>query len=121
VLDRKIRFDGKEPRERVALLFRKLAAKAIFFEDGVTLLWRHLAEIAEGAGDKAATVFWKATKLSQGAHNLLALRWRQMLHRFGAFNHAAPLLRRHIVKLRETVEHTLLRLRWEIAEAGFVL
>ncbi len=44
-----------------------------------------------------------------------------MLHRFGAFNDAAALLGRHIVELRETVEHTLLGLRREIAEARFVL
>jgi hypothetical protein len=121
MLDRQIRFDGKESGERVALLLGKLAAKAVFLEDGIALLRRHLAEVAEGAGDKAATVLWKATKLPQGTHNLLALRWRQMLHRFGAFNDAAALFGRHIVELRKAVEHALLCLLREITEAGFVL
>jgi hypothetical protein len=120
MLDRKIRFDGKEPREGIALLFGELAAEAVFLKDGIPLLWRHLAEVAEGASDKPSPILWKATKLPQGAYNLLSLRRCQMLHCFCAFNHAATLLRRHIVKLCETVTHALLSLRREIAEAGLV-
>jgi len=120
MLNRKIWFDCQEPGERVAFLFRKLAAEAIFFEDGVALLWRHLAEIAEGTSDKTATVFRKAAKLPQSAHYLLSLWRRQMLHSLSPFNHAAALLGCHIVKLCQTVAHALLCLRRKISEAGLV-
>ena len=63
MLDRKIWFNRKEPGECVALLLRKLAAESVFLEDGLALLWRHLAKIAEGTSDKATTVLWKTSKL----------------------------------------------------------
>ncbi len=120
MFDGKIRFHGEESGERVAFLLRKLATEAVFLEDGIALLWRHFAEVAEGACNEAATVLRKAAELSQSAYHLLPL-WRcQMLHGFSAVNHATPLLGRHIVKLRETVAHTLLSLRRKVAEARLV-
>src|ERR1700723_1870325 len=121
MLDRKIRFDRKEPGEGVALLLRKLAAEAVLLEDGITLLWRHLAKVAEGTSDKTPTVLWEAAELSKGANNLLSLRRCQMLHSFSSFNHTAALFGSHIVQLSQAVAHALLCLRRKITEAGLVL
>ena len=44
-----------------------------------------------------------------------------MRHGLVALDQAAALLGRHVVKLRETIEHALLGLRRKVAEARFLL
>ena len=82
---------------------------------------RKLAQATEGAGDVAALVGRKVGELPHRGAHLFAL-WRGKV--FGpliAFEKAIPLFRWHGIELREPLAETLLRLRWEIAEAGQAL
>src|ERR1700733_14589604 len=87
----KIGFHRQQARERVAFLFGKLPAKTVRVENGLALWLRHLAKIAEGAGDQAATVFRKSAVLLHRAAELLPLRRSKALHRLGVL-HRAPAL-----------------------------
>ena len=117
--DRKIRFDGKQVGEGASLLFGKLAAKTIRLHDRLTLRLRHLAQVAKGTGDQPAAFWGQAAKLLHGPADLLSLREAQPLHRLRAIDHAAALLRSHIMKLRQPVQHALLSLRSKLAKARF--
>ena len=116
----KIWFDRKEIGERAPLLVRKLAAKAGRVENGLALRLRHLAKIAEGAGNEAATIFRESAKLLHRAANLLSLRRRKALHGFGAVKDSAALVRRHVIELRQAIAHALLGRRGQIAKAGLI-
>jgi len=72
------------------------------------------------ANAEAATILGKTSVLLQRATNLLPLRWGEMFHLLGALKDAPTLLGRHVVELRQTIVHALLRLRWKITEAGLL-
>src|SRR5260370_32363737 len=108
MLNRKVGFDREEIGDGVAFLIGELSAETVRAEDGLALWLRHLAQVAEGASDQAATVLGKSTVFLQRAADLLALRWSEVLHLLGALKDAPALLGCHIVTLREAVPHGLL-------------
>lgn len=117
----KVGFDGEEVGEGGALLVGELAPKASGVKNSLALRNRHLADIAEGAGYKAAAIDGKAAELLHRSTNLLPLRRREPFHHLGAFKQAAALFRRHVIELRQPVLHPLLRLLRQFAETRFIL
>ncbi|XWK48558.1 hypothetical protein RBB78_14060 [Tunturiibacter empetritectus] len=81
---------------------------------------RHLAKVAEGTRNQTATIFRKPAKLLHRTANLLSLRQRETLHRFGAVKDPLALLRRHVIQLRQAIAHTLLGRQRKIAKAGLI-
>lgn len=120
MLDWKIGFKRQKTGKGIALLIGKLLVKSVGAEDSQPLRLRHLSQVAKGSSDQAAAVLGKPAILLQRTAKLLPLWRSEVFYRFGVFQHASALLRRHIIKLSEAVPHRLLRLRWKIAEAGFL-
>ncbi len=87
----------------------------------MTLGNRHLAYIAEGACDEAATLGGETAELLHGTADLLPLRWRELLHDLGPGKQALALLGRHRIQLRKPVPHTLLCLCGKVLKSGFML
>ena len=121
MLNRKIWLNREKIGESVALLLGELAAKTILVHQSLALRLGHLTEIAKGASDEAPTILGKAAVLFQSAANLLPLRRSEMFHVLRACEDSLALIGRHVVQLRETVAHALLRLCRKVAEARFIL
>ena len=74
VLRGQVGLDGEQVEEGRSFLLRKLEAKSIGGEDSLSLCRRHVAQITEGASDKAAAIDGKIGQLLHSAPDLLALR-----------------------------------------------
>jgi hypothetical protein len=120
MLNREVGFDREEIGDGVALLIGELTAEAIWVEDSLALRLGHLAEVAEGASDHAASILGKPTILFYRAVPLLPLCWSEVLDLLVALKEAPALLRCHVVELSDAIVHALLCLQWKIAETRFV-
>jgi hypothetical protein len=121
VLDRNVGFKCEKTGERVALLLGELSAETVCVHEGLTLLRRHLAQVAEGAGYEELAVLRKSAVLLNRTLDLLSLLRSEVLHLLVALNNAPALLWSHIVELSEAIAYALLRLRWKITEARLIL
>ena len=89
--------------------------------DLLALAGRHGAEIANGSGDHAATIWRKLRKLPVNLPRLLLLLRGQMLPGFHAVQDALLLLWRKIRKMLQPLAQHLLALRRETPKARIVL
>ena len=120
-LDREIRFDIQQVRERIALRVGELAAETVGVQECLPLILRHLPEVSEGSGNQTPAVDGKSAKLLHGAPDLLTLRYGKVLQHLIALNHTATLLGRQVIEPAEVLQHTLLCLGRKIVEAGLAL
>lgn len=81
----------------------------------------HVAEGAEGARNEGAAVWREGAELGHGSAELLALGLGHTLDGFIALDDAVALFWRHLVETVEVLLNTLLLLRRELVEAGFLL
>lgn len=119
-LRRQQRCDVEQLAKRATLLWRKLAAETVRVKRGLTLIRRHLPQIAEGAGHHAAAIDRKRSELLHGSAKLLSLGRAEAFDGLVVFDQAAALLRRHIVELVEPVAQMFLRLRRKLAKAWLI-
>ena len=116
-LGRDVGLRGEQTGEGGTLLIGKFTAGTVGVQQRLSLGWRHLAKIAEGAGDQAAAVDGKAVKFAHGVADLLLLSGVEVLNGFVALQHPATLLGGHVIELRQLVSKPLLALWRKIAEA----
>jgi hypothetical protein len=121
LLDGDIGLDGEEVVEGGALVVSELGVEAVGVEDGLALGFRHLAKVAEGAGDEAAAIDGQRVVLLRCGLNLLTLDGGEVLDGLVAGEEAAALLVRHVVELSEAIEEALLVLLGQLFEARLVL
>lgn len=107
--------------DRIHFLGRELIPIAVGSEQVLLLIGRKIAKLAEGLSDLALAIRRKIAKLLHGVADLLALLWRKLGDGLIAFQPATAAIRAHIVKLRESFAHTILRRRRKVVESGLVL
>jgi hypothetical protein len=118
---RGVGLDREDGGEHGALGIGELGAEGGGVDGLLALIGGHLAEVEDGANDDAAARQGNRVQLLHGIAVLLTLGQREALQGLVAVEHAAALLRVHVVEPGQLVELVLLELPRKLAKAGIVL